>query len=127
MLKTYKTLSLLLDYPDDRLLAAFPSIREEVAAENLLFFSLREELDAFLEACTALPLGEWQMLYVRQFDCSKTVNLYLFEPDAWRYIADADMVYKLHIINGFLIFILFPYTKLMHMVAVPFRYLFKVG
>jgi respiratory nitrate reductase, gamma subunit len=49
-------------------------------------------------------------------------GIFIFEPDSWRYIIDADMVYKLHIVNGFLIFILFPFTKLMHMVMVPVNY-----
>lgn len=46
-----------------------------------------------------------------------------FEPQAWKYISSIDIIYKLHIINGFLIFILFPFSKLMHMVVAPVRYL----
>lgn len=46
----------------------------------------------------------------------------IFEPDSWKYIASQSWVYKLHIINGFLIFIIFPFTKLMHMVAVPVHF-----
>lgn len=60
-----------------------------------------------------LSLDEWAQGIVR------------FEPDAWKYIASAGWIYKLHIVNGFLIFILFPYTKLMHMVAAPVRYAFS--
>lgn len=52
-------------------------------------------------------------------------GLVWFEPDAWKYIADIHILYVLHIVNGFLIFILFPYTKLMHMLMVPVRYFFK--
>lgn len=51
--------------------------------------------------------------------------LVCFRPEAWRYIAHADIVYKLHIVNGFLIFILFPYTKLIHLIVAPVRYFFK--
>lgn len=46
----------------------------------------------------------------------------IFEPEPWRYIADQSVIYKLHIINGFLIFIIFPFTKLMHMVMVPVNF-----
>jgi respiratory nitrate reductase, gamma subunit len=46
----------------------------------------------------------------------------IFKPESWRYIADADLVYKLHLVNGFLIFMIFPFTKLMHMVMVPVNY-----
>ena len=43
----------------------------------------------------------------------------LLKPDSWKHIMDLDWVYKLHLINGFLIIILFPFTKLMHMVMLP--------
>ena len=49
-------------------------------------------------------------------------GIFIFEPDSWKYIADADLIYKLHIVNGFLIFIIFPFTKLMHMIMVPIHY-----
>ena len=49
-------------------------------------------------------------------------GIFIFEPDSWKYIADADLIYKLHIVNGFLIFIIFPFTKLMHMIMVPVQY-----
>lgn len=49
-------------------------------------------------------------------------GIFVFEPDSWKHIAHVDVIYKLHIVNGFLIFILFPFTKLMHMVAAPFKY-----
>lgn len=49
-------------------------------------------------------------------------GIFIFEPDSWRYIENADIVYKLHIVNGFLILIIFPFTKLMHMVMVPVGY-----
>lgn len=52
-------------------------------------------------------------------------GLVWFEPDAWKYIADINIFYVLHIVNGFLIFILFPFTKFMHMLMAPVRYLFK--
>lgn len=46
----------------------------------------------------------------------------IFEPDSWRFIADQSWVYKLHIINGLLILLIFPFTKLMHMVMVPVNF-----
>ena len=49
-------------------------------------------------------------------------GIFIFEPDSWKYIADADLIYKIHIVNGFLIFIIFPFTKLMHMIMVPVQY-----
>ncbi len=49
-------------------------------------------------------------------------GLVIFKPNAWKYIIDADLVYKLHIVNGFFICIIFPFTKLMHMVMIPINY-----
>lgn len=51
-------------------------------------------------------------------------DLVLLKPDSWLHITDVHWIYKAHIVNGFLIFLLFPYSKLMHMVATPFRYFF---
>lgn len=79
MLKTYKILSVLLDYPDERLAELLPSSMEIVRKENLLYYTLQASLEQFVAAASALSLAEWQMLYVQQFDCSKTVNLYLFD------------------------------------------------
>ena len=47
----------------------------------------------------------------------------VLKPNSWLYIVDASIVYKLHIVNGFLILLIFPFTKLMHMVVVPINYL----
>jgi nitrate reductase gamma subunit len=49
-------------------------------------------------------------------------GIFIFKPDSWKYIADTDMIYKLHIVNGLLIFIIFPFTKLMHMAMVPVNF-----
>lgn len=79
MLKTYKIISLLLDYPSQEMMDALPQVEEEVAKEGLLSAALRQELGRFLRASASLSLQAWQMMYVEQFDCSKTVNLYLFD------------------------------------------------
>ncbi|MFV0289724.1 MAG: respiratory nitrate reductase subunit gamma [Mangrovibacterium sp.] len=49
-------------------------------------------------------------------------GLVVFEPNSWHYIVNADMVYKLHIVNGFFIALIFPFTKLMHMIMIPINY-----
>ncbi len=46
----------------------------------------------------------------------------LFKPNPWHFITDLDIIYKLHIVNGFLIFIIFPFTKLMHMIMIPVNF-----
>lgn len=52
-------------------------------------------------------------------------GLVCFQPDAWRYIIHTDLVYKRHIVHVFLIFILFPYTQLIHIIVAPVRYFFR--
>ncbi|HUX54294.1 MAG TPA: respiratory nitrate reductase subunit gamma [Williamwhitmania sp.] len=48
-----------------------------------------------------------------------------FQPDAGAVIAGHSIIYKLHIVTGLLIFMIFPYTKLMHMFVVPIAYFFR--
>lgn len=50
-------------------------------------------------------------------------GLFTFLPGASDYIADASLPHKIHILLGFLLVIIFPFTKLMHMVAIPVRYI----
>lgn len=54
-------------------------------------------------------------------------GLLIFKPEAWEYIAGAQLVYKMHIVNGFLIFMFFPYSKLMHFLVFPAQFLCRKG
>nr|QCB64996.1 nitrate reductase gamma subunit [uncultured bacterium] len=54
-------------------------------------------------------------------------GLVTFKPDAWEYIAGVKLVYKLHIVNGFLIFFAFPYSKLVHFLVFPAQFLWRKG
>lgn len=60
-------------------------------------------------------LGEWAQKIVT------------FQPNAGEVIADHSITYKLHIIIGLFIFMIFPYTKLMHMWVAPLAYFFRSG
>ncbi len=48
-----------------------------------------------------------------------------FQPDAGSMIAGHSLIYKLHIVVGLFIFMIFPYTKLMHMFVMPIAYFFR--
>jgi len=50
-----------------------------------------------------------------------------FQPDAGAIIAGHSIVYKIHIFIGLLIFMIFPYTKLMHLLVFPLVYFFRRG
>jgi len=45
-----------------------------------------------------------------------------FKGNAASYIEDASIIFKLHIFLGLTIFVLFPFTRLVHMLSVPIRY-----
>lgn len=52
--------------------------------------------------------------------------IFTFQGGAAEYVADAALVFKLHIFLGLTIFVLFPFTRLAHIVSgffVPLRYL----
>jgi len=50
-----------------------------------------------------------------------------FQPEAGAMIAKHNIMYKIHFVTGLLIFMIFPYTKLMHMIVYPIAYFFRSG
>ena len=54
-------------------------------------------------------------------------GIFTLKAGAWELVADVHWVYKLHILLGLTIFILFPFTRLVHMFSVPVRYVFRSG
>ncbi len=54
-------------------------------------------------------------------------GIFTFQADAADHIADAAPIFKLHLFLGLTIFLLFPFTRLVHMLSVPLRYLTRPG
>ena len=50
-----------------------------------------------------------------------------FGPDPAAHLAGVALIFKLHILLGLTIFLLFPFTRLVHMLSVPLRYLWRPG
>lgn len=50
-------------------------------------------------------------------------GLFIFQPGSSSFLADASIPHKIHILLGFFLVIIFPFTKLTHMLALPVRYL----
>jgi len=50
-----------------------------------------------------------------------------FQPDAGAILINHSIQYKIHIVTGLFIFMIFPYTKLMHMLVYPFVYFLRSG
>jgi len=54
-------------------------------------------------------------------------GIFTFQGNAADHIADVALVFKLHVFLGLTIFVLFPFTRLVHMLSVPLRYLTRPG
>lgn len=49
------------------------------------------------------------------------------QPDAWLLVQDANLIFKLHLTFGMTIFLLFPFTRLVHIWSAPIWYLGRRG
>lgn len=54
-------------------------------------------------------------------------GIFTFQAGAAAHIADVHWIYKLHIFLGLVIFVIFPFTRLVHIVSAPVRYLWRPG
>jgi nitrate reductase gamma subunit len=54
-------------------------------------------------------------------------GIFTFDGQAASYIADANIIFKLHLFLGLTILLVFPFTRLVHMLSVPLRYLTRPG
>lgn len=50
-----------------------------------------------------------------------------FQPDAASYVFEAPWIFKLHLFLGMTIFLVFPFTRLVHVWSVPIWYLMRPG
>lgn len=73
--RLFELASLLLSYPDDRLLAASRHLRAAVA--EIIHDEVRGRLDAFLDWLLANEIVQVQTHYVRTFDLRRRSGLYL--------------------------------------------------
>jgi nitrate reductase gamma subunit len=68
-----------------------------------------------LDGSSMIALAEWAQ------------HIVTFRGGAAEFIADEALVFKLHIVLGLTIFLIFPFTRLVHMVSVPLKYLTRSG
>lgn len=54
-------------------------------------------------------------------------GIFAFDFAAPSYVAGAHPVFKLHLFLGLTIFLVFPFTRLVHMLSVPLRYFWRPG
>jgi nitrate reductase gamma subunit len=54
-------------------------------------------------------------------------GIFTFDFAASSYVIDAHPVFKMHLFLGLTIFLIFPFTRLVHMLSVPLRYVWRPG
>ena len=54
-------------------------------------------------------------------------GIFTFNSEASSYVAEASIIFKLHLFLGLTIFLLFPFTRLVHMLSAPIHYLWRPG
>ena len=54
-------------------------------------------------------------------------GIFTFNPKASSYVADAAIIFKMHLVLGMTILLLFPFTRLVHMLSAPVRYIWRPG
>lgn len=54
-------------------------------------------------------------------------GIFTFQTDAAAQITDVSWLFKLHLVLGLTIFLVFPFTRLVHMLSAPVRYLWRPG
>lgn len=54
-------------------------------------------------------------------------GIFTFQADASSFVADADIIFKMHLFLGMTILLLFPFTRLVHMLSAPVRYVWRPG
>lgn len=54
-------------------------------------------------------------------------GIFTFDPRAAGYILDVAPIFKLHLFLGLTILLIFPFTRLVHMLSAPVRYLWRPG
>ncbi|MCY4541811.1 MAG: respiratory nitrate reductase subunit gamma [Rhodobacteraceae bacterium] len=54
-------------------------------------------------------------------------GLYTFDLSAHSHLLDVHWIYKLHLFLGLTIFLVFPFTRLVHMLSAPIRFIWRPG
>ncbi|HZK08521.1 MAG TPA: nitrate reductase molybdenum cofactor assembly chaperone [Bacteroidales bacterium] len=79
MLKTYKTLALLLSYPQEELQQFLAEAIDILNSEKLLAPDEVGKVAEFVDRFSNEELLEWQAHYVQLFDFGRSTSLHLFE------------------------------------------------
>ena len=79
MIRTLKSLSVLLSYPTEETVAALPAIRDAIAGEGLVAKAERGPLLALVDGIADGDIYDLQERYGLLFDRTRSLSLHLFE------------------------------------------------
>jgi nitrate reductase delta subunit len=102
MMKTYKVLSALLDYPNAELVAALPELRQALNGEHALSRHTRLALDTLMAELEGADMMAIEERYVDLFDRVRSLSLHLFEHvhgesrDRGQAMVDLKRLYERH-------------------------------
>ena len=110
-------------------------IRRRMTDPRIRATSQAADLPILLILCVQLVLGLLTIPFSAQhLDGSSMValaswaqHLVTFQGDAASFVAGEAWVFKLHLVLGLTIFLLFPFTRLVHVWSVPIQYLSRRG
>ena len=54
-------------------------------------------------------------------------GIFTFDQEASSYLVGSTWIFRVHIVLGLTIFLLFPFTRLVHMLSAPLRYVWRPG
>lgn len=54
-------------------------------------------------------------------------GIFIFTPDLYSYVINEHWIFKAHLFLGMSIFLIFPFTRLVHIFSVPYLYLLREG
>ncbi|MFD6980584.1 respiratory nitrate reductase subunit gamma [Streptomyces sp. NPDC059956] len=102
-----------------------PAVRRATQRSDHLMYSFL--LGAMILGLTATLLNSAGMTDGYNYRDGISVwfrSLFTFTPD-YQLMAGAPLAFKIHILFGFTLFALIPYSRLVHMFSVPLKYLFR--
>ena len=103
-----------------------PRIRNTSSFSDIMILAL-----LWLQLALGLGTIPVSMDHLDGYEMVKFMNwaqgIFTFQGDASSYVADAHIIFKLHLFLGLTILLLFPFTRLVHMLSAPIRYVWRPG
>ncbi len=103
-----------------------PRIRKTSSASDILILAL-----LWLQLVLGMSTIPLSMQHLDGGEMVKFMTwaqgIFTFQAGASSYVAEAHFIFKLHLMLGMTILLLFPFTRLVHMFSAPVRYVWRPG